>query len=257
MAESLPPHIMNIVTQLKAQGLEIDENDPQQVQQVLMALIQRQRPTPKFLDPEDCIPGSEHPIRGAPSPTTLHYTLRTPLHEPFPEKCHTIMFGMGCFWCSEDLFHRIEGVYSTQVGYAGGVTKNPTYEQVSSGKTNHNEVVRVVYDSTQEGLLFTLLKVFWETHDSTTPFRQGNDQGTQYRSGIYYTTPKQAELAQSTKAAYAEALKGKGIEDEICTEILEAPHFWMGEDYHQQYDAKPSSNGYCGLSPLGVPLPGP
>ena len=201
---------------------------------------------------------------------------------------------MGCFWCSEALFYDMEGVWSTQVGYAGGVTKNPTYREVCSGRTNHNEVVRIIFDPTKVSFE-ELLVVFWETHDPTTPMQQGNDRGTQYRSSIFYSNSTQREIAESSRAAYARALAsagripalphpasdsdssssggggGSAVDGSdgsgptnpthpdsykgICTEIEPAPRFWMGELYHQQYDAKPNGGGYCGLAPLGVKLP--
>jgi len=191
----------------------------------------------------------------------MHYTLKTPLYPPFPAETETVMFGMGCFWCSENLFvDGVDGIYSTQVGYAGGVTQNPSYKQVCSGKTNHNEVVRVVYDPSKvKGIAHDgfdeILRIFWETHNPTTPMRQGNDQGTQYRSGIYYTTEKQKEKALKSKEAYQAALKEAGIDKEISTEILPAPEFFMAENDHQQYDAKPGTAEYCGLAPLDVSLP--
>jgi len=241
--------------QLKENGYDIDENDPDQVHRVLMSLMGRQqRRAPRMLDEAECIAGSADPNPDLPSREALHYTLQTPLWEPWPEGYESIMFGMGCFWCSEDLFLRVPGVHSTQVGYTGGVTQNPTYEHVCTGKTNHNEVTRVVFDPAKVELV-ALLRIFWETHNPTTPFQQGNDQGTQYRSGIYYTTEGQRDLCTRSKDAYSSALAEAGIDRPISTEILPAPRFWMGEANHQQYDAKPTSSGYCGLSPLGVKLP--
>lgn len=162
------------------------------------------------------------------------------------------MFGMGCFWCSENLYMKMPGVWSTQVGYAGGGIKNPSYRDVSTGMTMHNEVVRVIYDPKVVSYA-DLLKVFWERHDPTTPNQQGNDVGTQYRSGIYYYTEEQRQMAEKTKAAFAKAIEGPYTRP-IVTEILPAPHFYYAEDYHQQYDAKPGSRRYCGLSPLGAKL---
>lgn len=166
------------------------------------------------------------------------------------------MLGMGCFWCSENIFMRIEGVYSTQVGYAGGDIPNPSYDDCCTGQSGHNEVVRVVFDpkvvSYEE-----LLKKFWEKHDPTTLNQQGNDRGTQYRSGIYYYSEAQKAIAESTKAAYDRALEAADWGRNVKTEIVPAPTFYYAEGFHQQYDAKPGARGYCGLSPTGVSLPSP
>lgn len=258
---TIPPELFAVIQSLKQQGLEIDENDPEQAMRILRAILMGHREPPKMLPPEECVEGSDTPIREAPPRSTKHYVLQTPLYAPFPEHTETVLLGMGCFWCSENLFAEgIPGVYSTQVGYSQGVTKNPTYQQVCSGKTNHNEVVRVVYDPSEVSGLFhkgfaEILRIFWENHDPTRPNQQGNDQGTQYRSGIYYTTEAQRELAIASRTAYTEALKQKGVTREICTEIEPAEEFYMAEDYHQQYDKKPAANGYCGLAPLDVQLP--
>jgi peptide-methionine (S)-S-oxide reductase len=162
------------------------------------------------------------------------------------------MFGMGCFWGAERKFWQLPGVFVTAVGYAGGATPNPTYQEVCTGLTGHNEVVRVVFDpkviSYEE-----LLKVFWESHDPTQGMRQGNDTGTQYRSGIYTYSPKQKKLAQATRDAYQQALKAAGYGN-ITTEILDAPEFYYAESYHQQYLAK-NPNGYCGLGGTKVECP--
>jgi len=156
------------------------------------------------------------------------------------------MFGMGCFWCSENIYMRLEGVYSTQVGYAGGLIKNPSYEDLCTGMTGHNEVVRIVYDPKVISYV-DLLKLFWERHDPTTLNAQGNDRGTQYRSGIYYYSEEQKAQAEKSKDVYEKALKA-----EIVTEIVPAPEFYYAEDYHQQYDGKPNTRQYCGLRPTGV-----
>ncbi|XP_072546245.1 peptide methionine sulfoxide reductase MsrA 1 [Salminus brasiliensis] len=160
-----------------------------------------------------------------------------------------ILFGMGCFWGAERRFWKIPGVFSTQVGYAGGFTPNPTYQEVCSGLTGHTEVVRVVYSS-KDVSLEKLLKVFWESHDPTQGMSQGNDKGTQYRSAIYTYTPEQHDLATRSKEAYQKALKEKGLRD-ITTEIRENVVFYYAEDYHQQYLHK-VPNGYCGLKGTGV-----
>jgi len=163
------------------------------------------------------------------------------------------MFGMGCFWCSENLFMRMEGVYSTQVGYAGGSIPNPSYNDICTGVTGHSEVVRVVYDPSVVSYV-ELLKVFWERHDPTTKNQQGNDRGTQYRSGIYYYSDAQRAIAERTMQAFGKQLEARGVRRAISTEILPAPEFYYAEDLHQQYDAKPGSRQYCGLQPTGATL---
>ena len=199
---------------------------------------------------DEALPGRDTPI--ATSQTT-HSVLGTPLHGPFPEQMQTLIVGLGCFWGAERRFWQVPGVYSTAVGYAGGLTPNPTYEEVCSGMTGHNEVVLVVFDPDAVSLQ-QLLKVFWESHNPTQGMRQGNDQGTQYRSGIYVSDMAQRALAEASKANYADALQQAGLE-EITTEILPAPTFYYAEDYHQQYLAK-NPGGYCGLGGTGVCLPG-
>jgi peptide-methionine (S)-S-oxide reductase len=181
-----------------------------------------------------------------------HFVNGHPLTPPFPEGMQQAVFGMGCFWGAERLFWKLPGVYSTAVGYAGGETKNPSYEEVCSGFTNHAEVVLVVFDPkviTYE----ELLKVFWEGHDPTQGMRQGNDAGTQYRSTIYTYGDEQARLAAQTKSTFEKALKAKGF-GPITTEIRAAPAFYYAEDYHQQYLGK-NPNGYCGLGGTGVSCP--
>uniref|UniRef100_A0A8C3PAP4 Mitochondrial peptide methionine sulfoxide reductase n=2 Tax=Emydidae TaxID=8476 RepID=A0A8C3PAP4_CHRPI len=172
--------------------------------------------------------------------------------EPFPEGTQMVLFGMGCFWGAERKFWTQKGVYSTQVGYAGGCTPNPTYEEVCSGKTGHTEAVRVVYQP--ENIRFQkLLKVFWENHDPTQGMRQGNDFGTQYRSAIYTFSQEQMEAALRSKEDYQKVLTESGF-GTITTEIREAPEFYYAEDYHQQYLSK-NPNGYCGLGGTGVSCP--
>lgn len=197
---------------------------------------------------DEALPGRDTPIRTA----ERHFVNRAQLKGPYPEGIETIIFGMGCFWGAERLFWEIPGVHVTAVGYAGGHTPNPTYEEVCSGMTGHNEVVLVAYNPARVAL-GDLLKVFWESHDPTQVMRQGNDVGTQYRSAIYYTTFGQQETAEASREAYAQALKaqGKGL---IATEILTVPEFYFAEDYHQQYLAK-NPSGYCGIRGTGVPLP--
>jgi peptide-methionine (S)-S-oxide reductase len=181
-----------------------------------------------------------------------HFVNGHPLTPPFPAGMQQAVFGMGCFWGAERLFWKIPGVYSTAVGYAGGETKNPTYEEVCSGFTNHAEVVLVVFDPKLVAYE-QLLKVFWEGHDPTQGMRQGNDAGTQYRSTIYAYGDEQLEAAQRSREAFEKALKAKGF-GPITTEIRSAPEFYYAEDYHQQYLGK-NPNGYCGLGGTGVSCP--
>jgi peptide-methionine (S)-S-oxide reductase len=181
-----------------------------------------------------------------------HFVNGNPLKPPFPEGMASAMFGLGCFWGAERKFWQLPGVYSTAVGYAAGLTPNPTYHEVCSGMTGHNEVVLVVFDP-QVISYPDLLKVFWESHNPTQGMRQGNDVGTQYRSGIYTYSPEQQHQATASRQQYQEALKQAG-HGEITTEILEAPTFYYAEDYHQQYLAK-NPNGYCGLGGTKVCYP--
>ncbi|MDJ0577399.1 MAG: peptide-methionine (S)-S-oxide reductase MsrA [Xenococcaceae cyanobacterium MO_234.B1] len=198
-----------------------------------------------MLSPEEALPGRDQPM---PVPEK-HYVNAHPLKPPFPEGMETAIFGLGCFWGAERKFWQQEGVYTTAVGYAAGYTPNPTYREVCTGMTGHNEVVLVVYDP--EKISYEeLLKVFWESHDPTQGMRQGNDTGTQYRSGIYTYTEEQKRLAEVSKATYEKELAKAGYK-EITTEILDAPEFYYAEDYHQQYLAK-NPNGYCGLGGTGV-----
>jgi peptide-methionine (S)-S-oxide reductase len=198
--------------------------------------------------PAEALPGRPEPIATAHE----HAVLKRPLKGPYPEGLETAMFGLGCFWGAERKFWQIPGVYVTAVGYAGGLTPNPTYEETCSGRTGHNEVVFVVYDPAQVSY-DALLKTFWESHDPTQGMRQGNDIGTQYRSGIYTFTPEQLQAARASKQAYQAALATKGY-GEITTEIVSAPPFYFAEDYHQQYLAK-NPRGYCGLGGTGVSCP--
>jgi peptide-methionine (S)-S-oxide reductase len=181
-----------------------------------------------------------------------HFVNGHRLQAPFPEGMQLAQFGMGCFWGAERLFWKTPGVYSTAVGYAGGETKNPSYEEVCGGRTNHTEAVLVVFDPNQAGYE-RLLKVFWEGHDPTQGMRQGNDAGTQYRSALYTYGEKQAAAALASKEVFQKLLKQKGYGD-ITTEIREAPEFYYAEDYHQQYLAK-NPGGYCGLGGTGVSCP--
>ena len=181
-----------------------------------------------------------------------HEVLGTSLEPPFPEGAELALFGMGCFWGAERVFWQAPGVISTSVGYAGGYTPNPTYEEVCSGRTGHNEVVRVVFDPTVTSYE-ALLKLFWENHDPTQGMRQGNDMGTQYRSGVYTYSPEQRAAAEASRDAYERRLADAGL-GAITTEIEDAPDFYYAEDYHQQYLAK-VPNGYCGLGGTGVACP--
>ena len=181
-----------------------------------------------------------------------HFVNGNRLEAPFPEGMELAQFGMGCFWGAERVFWQLPGVYSTAVGYAGGETKNPSYEEVCSGFTNHTEAVLVVFDPKKVSYE-TLLRTFWENHDPTQGMRQGNDQGTQYRSAIYTYGKDQARLAEESKEAFQKALKAKGY-GSITTEIRAAPEFYYAEDYHQQYLAK-NPGGYCGLGGTGVSCP--
>ncbi len=193
------------------------------------------------------------PGRAAEMPVgAKHTVLGTPLKPPFPAGMELALFGLGCFWGAERKFWQAKGVYSTSVGYAAGVTPNPTYEEVCSGMTGHNEVVRVVFDPKAVSYE-TLLKLFWESHDPTMGMRQGNDVGTQYRSGIYATNPAQRKVADASRDAYQAALTKSGM-GEITTEVLDAPTFYYAEDYHQQYLDK-NPGGYCGLGGTGVSCP--
>jgi peptide-methionine (S)-S-oxide reductase len=197
----------------------------------------------------EALPGRSTPIATARE----HFVFRRPLKGPYPEESETTMFGMGCFWGAERKFWELgEGIHSTAVGYAGGATPNPTYEEVCSGRTGHNEVVLVVHDPSRVSYE-QLLKTFWENHDPTQGMRQGNDIGTQYRSGIYTFTPAQRKAAQASKAVYEKELAARRF-DAITTEILDAPAFYFAEEYHQQYLAK-NPTGYCGLGGTGVSCP--
>ena len=181
-----------------------------------------------------------------------HFVNGNPLKAPYPDNMEVAMFGLGCFWGVEKKFWVIDGVYTTAVGYAAGYTANPTYEEVCTGMTGHNEVVQIVFDP-EIVSYSSLLKVFWESHNPTQGMRQGNDRGTQYRSGIYYFSESQQQQAEKSREAYAQALLGAG-HAEITTEIIPAPEFYFAEDYHQQYLAK-NPAGYCGLGGTGVCLP--
>ena len=198
--------------------------------------------------PQEALPGREQEM---PVPQK-HHVNGNPLKPPFPEGMEQAVFGLGCFWGAERKFWQQDGVYTTAAGYAAGHTPNPTYKEVCSGMTGHNEVVLVVYDPKKISYE-ELLKVFWESHNPTQGMRQGNDRGTQYRSGIYTYTPEQKKLAEASLEAYQQELSKAGY-DPITTEIVEAPEFYYAEDYHQQYLSK-VPNGYCGLGGVGVCYP--
>ena len=180
-----------------------------------------------------------------------HFVNGNVLQPPFCDHLQQIIFGIGCFWGAERKFWQLDGVYTTAVGYAAGLTPNPTYQEVCSGQTGHNEVVLVVYDP-EKISLDVLLKTFWESHDPTQGMRQGNDRGTQYRSGIYVFNEEQKKAAEVSRGLYQQELAKKGY-GQITTEILDEPEFYYAEDYHQQYLAK-NPNGYCGLGGTGVSL---
>ena len=198
--------------------------------------------------PERALPGREQRM---PVPDT-HFVLGTPLEPPFPEDTERAIFGMGCFWGAERGFWEARGVYTTAVGYAGGYTPNPTYEEVCSGRTGHAEVVLVVFRPAEMSY-DELLRIFWEGHDPTQGMRQGNDVGTQYRSAVYATSEDQRDAAVASRDRYQQRLRDAGC-GEVTTEIREAPEFYYAEDYHQQYLAK-NPNGYCGLGGTGVSCP--
>jgi peptide-methionine (S)-S-oxide reductase len=201
------------------------------------------------------MPGQGETLPGRATPLPLpgrHFVNGNPLEPPYPAGYQVATFGLGCFWGAERRFWQLPGVHVTAVGYAGGATPNPTYEEVCSGLTGHAEVVRVVFDP--DRLSYEeLLRAFWESHDPTQGMRQGNDVGTQYRSGIYFHDEAQRAAAESSKAAYQRALAASGLGG-ITTEILPAPEFYFAEDYHQQYLAK-NPGGYCGLGGTGVACP--
>ena len=207
------------------------------------------RKRPEMPSPADALPG-----RPTPLPTAeTHFVNGNPLKGPYPPGTETIVLGLGCFWGAERRFWQLpEGVFVTAVGYAGGHTPNPTYEEVCTGQTGHNEVVLVAFDPAVLPLE-SVLRTFFESHDPTQGMRQGNDVGTQYRSGIYTNAPAQEATAQAVRTAYAGALRERGLPD-VTTEIKPLEHFYFAENYHQQYLAK-NPSGYCGLGGTGVSCP--
>ena len=202
----------------------------------------------KMIDPDRALPGRELPMSGP----ARHDVLGTPLQPPFPDGLEQIVVGMGCFWGAERVFWQLDGVYTTAVGYAGGYTPNPTYEEVCSGSTGHTEAVLVVFDPARISR-DEVLRAFWENHDPTEGMRQGNDVGTQYRSAVYASDDAQLAAAEASRDAYQPALSAAG-RGEITTEIRPAGPFYYAEAYHQQYLAK-NPNGYCGLGGTGVSCP--
>lgn len=197
---------------------------------------------------DTALPGRDEPVATAEK----HFVNGHPLKGPYPDNMRKAVFGMGCFWGAERMFWELDGVHVSAAGYAAGLTPNPTYEEVCSGLTGHNEVVLVVYDPARVSYE-TLLKTFWEGHDPTQGMRQGNDVGTQYRSGIYVFDEGQRATAEASKTAFQEQLTANGY-GAITTEILDAPEFYFAEDYHQQYLAR-NPAGYCGLGGTGVSCP--
>ena len=207
---------------------------------------------PKALSHTQSLPGPSDalPGRALPMPVSSeHFVKKTPLMPPFPAGTEQVVFGMGCFWGSERVFWQIQGVYTTAVGYSGGLTPNPTYQEVCTGQTGHNEVVLVVFDPSSASF-DQLLLAFWENHDPTQGMRQGNDVGTQYRSGIYFQTAAQQQAAQASHERYQRELSDAGF-GQISTEIQPAAEFYYAEEHHQQYLAK-NPGGYCGLGGTGV-----
>ena len=204
----------------------------------------------ELIDPARALPGRENPI----VTETLHFLNKRPLKGPYPPDSQIVYFGLGCFWGAERLFWQMEGVFVTAVGYQGGYTPNPTYEEVCSGNTGHAETVLVVYQPAVVAL-DQLLKTFWENHDPTQGMAQGNDVGTQYRSAIYTTTPEQLGRAKLSRTGFSKALHGR-VSREITTQIEPAKTFYFAEGYHQQYLAK-NPGGYCGLKGTGVTCPIP
>jgi peptide-methionine (S)-S-oxide reductase len=212
-----------------------------------------------FARKQVAMPTAESAPKGRPAPIlgpdAEHYLFSRPLNAPYPAGLEVAIFGLGCFWGAERLFWQLgDGIWITAAGYAGGYTPNPTYEEVCSGRTGHTEIVVIVFDP--KAISYdTLLKTFWEAHDPTQGFRQGNDVGTQYRSAIYTTTPEQQAAAEASRKAYEEAIAGKGY-GRITTEIKPAGPIYLAEGYHQQYLAK-VPHGYCGLAGTGVACPKP
>ncbi len=213
-----------------------------------MFLIDRLTSKYKMPDAATALPGRDTEL----STAGHHFVNGYALKGPYPDGTQTIVLGLGCFWGAERIFWQLPGVHVTAVGYTAGITKNPTYQEVCTGLTGHNEVVLVVFDPETISLV-ALLAIFWESHDPTQGMRQGNDTGTQYRSGIYAATIDHIKIAEASRTTYQQALNGAD-RDAITTEILELPNFYFAEEYHQQYLAK-NPNGYCGLGGTGIACP--
>ena len=207
------------------------------------------RKNPVLVTAEQALPGRTDQTMPVPEE---HFELGTPLVGPWPDNCQTLVVGMGCFWGAERIFWKTPGVYSTSVGYSGGYTPNPSYEEVCSGLTNHTEVLMVVFDASQVSVN-DMLRVFWENHDPTQGMRQGNDIGTQYRSAIFFNNDEQRVAAEATRDAYQVQLKQAGY-GKITTEIAPLTEYYYAEPYHQQYLGK-NPNGYCGIGGTGVSCP--
>eukprot|EP00434_Breviolum_minutum_P030947 symbB.v1.2.027369.t1/scaffold2804.1/size138365/4 len=257
--ERFPPEVQDLVRQLKSAGMAIDENNPQDILKVLMKIQMQQMPDHKseMVKPEDALKGRSTIMDVSPD----HFVLKNPMKGPWPKGLKVCVFANGCFWGSEKGIWRLPGggIFSTAVGYAGGYTPNPTYEEACSGRTGHTEAVQVVFDPEKISLV-DILRWFWEAHDPTQGMGQGNDRGTQYRSALYYFDEEQRQLYEASCTAYEQALKAKGKgRGKITTEIKAAKDFpevfYYGEDYHQQYLAKPGARPYCSAQPQEVSLP--
>jgi peptide-methionine (S)-S-oxide reductase len=222
---------------------------PERMQVMIDAIFERMSRRSRMVTAEDALPGRATSLVDIPE---RHEILGTPLQEPYPDGMETAYFGLGCFWGAEKMFWQLPGVFTTAVGYQGGFTPNPTYEEVCSGQTGHTEVVKVVFDPATISFE-TLLKHFFEDHDPTQGMRQGNDLGSQYRSAIYVTNERQAREAQAVQDSYQQVLTASGF-GEITTEIVEAGPFWYAEDYHQQY-LKKVPHGYCPHHGTGIGCP--
>lgn len=255
--DQFPPQVQGLIKQLKDAGMPIDENDPQQIMEILMSVMQKKK-EPEMVKKEDALPGRDTIM----SISEKHYVFGSPMRGPWPEGFQICVFANGCFWGSEKGIWRLPGggIHSTAVGYAAGFTPNPTYEEACSGRSGHTEAVQVVFDPAKISLV-DILRWFWEAHDPTCGMGQGNDRGTQYRSGLYYFDDEQKQLYEASRSAYQAALKdaGKGQGDNITTEIASASDyteiFYYAEDYHQQYLAKPGARPYCSAQPQVVSLP--
>lgn len=256
---SLPPQLLAMVHELKKAGVPVDETDPEQVRKILRILKEaKQQTKERLVSKEEAMPGRAEPL----AVPARHHVLGTPLQGPWPREYQVLIVANGCFWGSEKGMWRLPGIHSTAVGYAGGYTPNPTYEEVCSGRTGHTEAVQVVFDPSRIGLV-DILTWFWQAHDPTQGMGQGNDRGTQYRSALYYFDDAHRGLLEGSKAAYESALKaqGKGKGERITTEIRAASDFpqsrvfYFAEAYHQQYLAKPGARPYCSAQPQGVDLP--